>query len=291
MNLERMGAWYSEYFPTAVENLGEEALTPLWRQAYTWQITFTELSLQRLGVNRDVRPNLIPGEDKISNFNPITAGEIGLINVIGMPGAGKDTMIKMYDELGKPRVSCAPEEGYFWTQEFDPNMKTIWRRHLRAYGGTEMEVDEMVDKLGGRWKGEKGVGVMNRSNEDNFLAFAYSFFLNGFIGVSELITSQRFYHFFQYSPTINLRDKLVSIDDITAATVVLMVDPMTSLEQKGRIGRIMNAEFLSLMYCQYLRMICRMRDDSYRNLVVLDMSGDITTSFKKFRKTLDNIIG
>jgi hypothetical protein len=291
MVAERMGAWNTEYFPDAVEQLGDEALTPAWRHAYTWQITLSELALRHLDVSRDTDPALVPNVGEILNPKPLESGEIGLINVIGMPGAGKDTMIGLYSKLEKKRVLCAPEEGYFWSKEFDPEMKELRKRHLRAYGGTDMEIDEMIDRLGGLSFGEKGVGIMNRSNEDNFLAFAYSFFLSGFMGIVDLITSQKLYHYFQYQPSLGLRDQLVSQDDVTAGTIMLLVNPRISLERKGRSGRILNKKFLGLLYSQYLRMIWRLRADGYRNLAVLDMSGGIEENFSRFREVIDTIIG
>lgn len=294
MGFERFRGWESKYFPVAQQNIGEESKLALWRSVYRWQATFTELELQNLGVNCDVHPSRIPQVDHIQNFQPFDPNtEIGIVDVIGMPGAGKDTLIDMFRGLNRPNVICAPEEGYFWSREESP-LTELRQRHLQVYGGTDMEIDELIDGLGGLDKRGTGMGLLNRSISDNFLAFAYSFFLSGHIGIADLIMSQKFFHYFQYSPTIHVGGGMQSVEDVTKATLILMVDPTTSIQRKNRTGRIMNEEFLSLLYSQYLRMIARLQESSQPNLVVLNMMGsrsDLGDNFDKFRSTLDRITG
>ena len=290
VSFERFRDWDQKYFPVARENIGNESELPLWKSVYSWQAVFTELELRSLGAMCDVKPCEIPDVGKIHNLSPINLRtDIGIVDVIGMPGAGKDLMIEKFNALHYPKVLCAPEEGYFWTRGESP-LSELRQRHIQVYGGIDMEIDELVDKIVGKNKSGTGLGVLNRSISDNFLAFAYSFFLSGHIGIADLIMSQKFFHYFQYSPTIRLGDGMTSVEDLTKATIILMVDPTTSIQRKDRTGRIMNEEFLSLLYSQYLRMISRFRESSQSNLIVLNMMGTINDNFDSFRNVIDHII-
>lgn len=290
VSFERFKGWDLKYFPTAKENIGKESDLALWKSVYSWQAVFTELDLRNLGTICDVDPRDIPDVGKIHNLSPINLStDVGIVDVIGMPGAGKDLMIEKLNALHYPKVLCAPEEGYFWTRGESP-LTELRQRHLQVYGGTDMEIDELVDKISGQDKNGTGMGMLNRSISDNFLAFAYSFFLSGHIGIADLIMSQKFFHYFQYSPTIRLGAGMTSVDDLTKATIVLMIDPSTSIQRKDRTGRIMNEEFLSLLYSQYLRMVARLRELSQSNLVVLNMMGTVDDNFNSFRSVIDQII-
>lgn len=290
VSFERFQGWEQKYFPVAKENIGSESELALWKSVYSWQTVFTELELRNLGARCDVKPCEIPYVGKIHNLSPINLRtDVGIVDVIGMPGAGKDLMIEKLNSLHYPKVLCAPEEGYFWTRGESP-LTELRQRHIQVYGGTDMEIDELVDKIGGHDKRGTGVGVLNRSIGDNFMAFAYSFFLAGHIGIADLIMSQKFFHYFQYSPTIRLGDGMTSVEGLTKATIVLMVDPTTSIKRKNRTGRIMNQEFLSLLYSQYLRMISRLRESSQSNLVVLNMMGSVDDNFDSFRSVIDQVL-
>lgn len=283
---------WEKYFNTAKRNLGPIKPHPLWQQAYAWQTTFTEIELRNLGVHSDIHPSKIPYVNSVQNRKQIDPiNELGIIEVIGMPGGGKDTIINDISKQEFLNVLCALEEGYFWSKKESP-LTELRSRHLQVYGGTDMEIDEVIDKLSFNRQQPNGIAVLNRSFTDNFWAFGYSFFLNGYIGLEDLLTSQKVFHHLQYSPTKLVGTKLKSIEDITAATFVLMIEPELSLERKKSkgTGRVLEKNFLQLLYIQYLRMISRLMAIKQRNLVVLDMSGTLTENISLFNQLFREVV-
>jgi hypothetical protein len=69
-----------------------------------------------------------------------------------------------------------------------------------------------------------------------------------------------------------------------------MIRPDTSLERKPGRGRILNKDFLNILYSQYLRMISRLSTMGQRNLAVLDMSGTGEENTKLFQRTIEEIV-
>ena len=174
---------WKKYHDIAKQRIGKDPHNSLWDNIYAWQITFTELELRNLGVKHDISPENIPNINKIHNLDPIDPKkELGLVEIIGMPGAGKDTLINAVSTQNLENVVCAKEEGYWWSHKESP-LTSLNKRHFQAYGGTDMEIDEVVDKLSFRSEKPIGIGILNRSIRDNFLAFGYSFFLSGFISI------------------------------------------------------------------------------------------------------------
>ena len=265
---------WKRFYQLATDRVGGDPEGTLWQEVYEIQTTLTEIELSNLGVNCETPIDKIPFINKIQNPGPIDPEkELGIVEIVGMPGAGKDTMINIFREHNFPNVECAPEEGYWWDKQIAPFVE-LRKRNLRAYAGTDMEIDEILDRFKDRDK-NVGVGILNRSIQDNFLAFGYSFFLSGYISLGDLLLSQKFFHFYQHVPRDVGDGKTMSLDDLTVATVVCMIDPETTLNRISatRQGRILNKDFLSLLYSQYLRMIARLTEMQWKNLVVLDMRG------------------
>lgn len=286
---ERFGNW-EDYLTMARKNIGEVAPSQLWWQVYRSQVVFTELELRRLGVSYDTPPSAIPDINTVQNLDPVRIKtELGLIEIIGMPGAGKDTVIAEVEKQGIPNIACAPEEGYWWAHKESPFTK-LRERHFQVYGGTDMEIDEVIDKLSFSKEEPTGAALLNRTIPDNFLAFGYSFFLSGNLGVKDLLLSQKMFHYFQYSPTKKVGDNLECLENITAATFIFMIRPEVTLERIPRRGRILETNFLNLLYSQYLRMISRLRTTEQRNLVVLDMSGTKEESLKLFNDAFNQVV-
>ena len=119
----------------------------IWQHAYSRQVVFTELELRSLGTTNDTEPSNIPNINTIQNLNQINPKkELAFVEIIGMPGAGKDTMIS---HLGKQNVQdlyYTPIEGYEWSQREYPH-SDIPTKHIQAYGGLELEIEDIIDDL------------------------------------------------------------------------------------------------------------------------------------------------
>lgn len=276
----------------ARKNARHYAIHPVWKETQFNQALLTDLELKSLGITDSTEPKDIPGVNTVQNLEPINPrNELGLIEIIGPPGGGKDTLIRLIENKQYPYVNCTPEEGYFWTHK-DAPFENIRERHFRAYGGTEMEIDDAISRMTQTKTKPTGAILLNRSFRDNFWAFGYSFFLAGHIGIKDLLLSQKFFHFFQYSPTIKIGDDFTSVENLTAATFVLMPKIEQSLERKKSkgTGRILNLDFLTLLYTQYLRMISRLTTMKVRNLAILDMSGPLDQSISLFEEAFNKVV-
>ena len=281
---------WDHYLSMAQKNIDSNLINELWQKVYARHVVFTEIELKNLGVSYNSPLSDIPEINKVQNVKQIDPKrELVLIEIIGMPAAGKDTMILDVEKQKIPNVVCTPQEGYYSSQkEFPfPDLRT---RHFQVYGGTDMEADDIIDSLTFYNQKPTGAVLLNRTIPDNFLAFGYTLFLGGYIGVNDLVQSQRMFHFFQYSPTRKVGNKYECLDNLTAATMIFMVRPEVSLERRSKRGRILNTDFLNLLYSQYLRMTSRLKTMNQRNLVVLDMSGTINENRELFQKTLETIV-
>ena len=277
---------WKKYYDIASSRVGGDPEGTLWKSTYIWQMVLTEMHIKELGMKNVFGPvSDIPDINRVLNNQQINPKkELALIEVIGMPGAGKDTAIQHIKDLGYKDVVTSPEEGYAWINQESP-FKSLSMRHYQAYGGEEMETDEVIEKLANGRDVASGVGLVNRSNQDNFLAFGYSFFLAGYMSLRDLLTSQRMFHFFQYSQKMYGSNSVDSIDNLTKGIIVCMIKPEVTLTRIPRRGRILCEEFLSLLYLQYLRMISRLRAGHWQNLAVLDMSGTVEENNGLFDST------
>lgn len=269
-------------FDNVAQNLGEEYSLMLVEELASI-VGKTDFALKTLGVEYDVEPKSIPGVNTIQNLRPLSPKEMSVTEVLGMPGATKTTICERLESLNLPHVVIAKEPfGILETLGIGTRGKKsteeITNLHLQTYGATLMEVEDAVLKLTDPATDEtKGIVVADRSLRDH-LVWAGNLLLNGYISLENYYKSLALH---------DLTRKLVKVGEaedeyIAKSIFVLMVNPETSLSRKGRLGGVLNERFLSLLYSQYLRLIVDLEAEGQNNLVVLDMSEDLESSFQKF---------
>lgn len=259
------------------------------------ELTATELALTRMGVNRYTRPDQIPGVNTVQNFTPFLRETVGAVAIVGMPHAGKDTVIAELKELER--------EGLFFSEEPYQVAKKLGREKrpffygvlaesiLAASGQIDLALIELV------W-GQKGQWMFNRSLTDH-LVWARALFLASYISARDLTSLTSVINREMNPPHLNL-DGAQNFHH-PLATFVFMITPKLALsEERARPGDLprdeestdmMNEWFLQILYEQYLRYISESRSKRRRNLVVLDMSGSKEENFQTFLRLFDQTTG
>lgn len=221
----------------------------------------TDLAIAQLGINNDGLPGEIPGEGEIYKPALLKGTGIEYVEIMGMPGAGKDTMIDRLGKMSLDRLICTKEPysqmrevGWFEVGEEDVEQK-------KSAGSLAENLAALLElKRCGYDKG--GLVVLNRSMTDNYF-FTLSRLLAGALSISDY--KKEWMHRVIHSREI---------------TFVFMITPEECLKrgEGGKLGR----RFLRVLYSQYLRFISEARHTGWKNLVVLDMSGEIEENFGRF---------
>lgn len=248
----------------------------------------TEQALRRLGITEFSLPKDIPRVDTIINKTPLPHDCPVHVCIAGMPGTGKDTLFDRCGDLLAPHISVQPESYTYLKQRglLGPVLFTDieeWvareRREIESWTDGIDEVNER-NTVEGYHLMNDGIVLLNRSVIDD-PPWLRTFFLDGSFKVVNFISSSL------------LRATSSFVPD---ATFFFLVPPEIALERKFEPGeqqrRIINPEFLRILYGQYLRYYEYLsRETNLPNLIVLDMSGSIDDNFNLFKEKLEEIWG
>ncbi len=275
------GKW--KYLPT-----GEEL--DLVRQRLLDERFETEQALGRLGITEFCLPKDIPGAGTIINETPLPHGRPARVCVAGMPGAGKDTILGKCGDLLAPHISVQPEAYTYLKQRGLAGNSPVFtdieewvaretREQKSLIDGIE-EVNERNTVEGFQLMSD-GIVLLNRFFIDD-PPWLRAFFLDGRFRGRSFIESSL---------------SLATIALVPDATFFFMVPPEIALERKLKHnelpGKILNPEFLRILYGQYLRYYYEYLsgETNVPNLIILDMSGSIDDNFNLFIDKLEEIWG
>jgi hypothetical protein len=239
------------------------------RLAQQWM---TENTLRQFGIESDSPVSAIPNADQLQNPEPLNLFKKPVLEILGMPGSGKDTIIEFLRQLHDPRICCTNEPFTAlkkWNKfPKNPSPADIGLYKLAA---------EIAEFISGVKKGQnetKTVTVLNRSFTDD-LAWIGAQFLSG-----------------KWS-YVDFRERLYALEGLDGgplARVIFMINPETTIKRKEP-GQYINPEFLRVLYQQYLRLIADLTQLKPPNLVILDMSGTPEESTQKFVSVFTAITG
>jgi len=197
---------------------------------------------------------------------------------MGMPGAGKDTLLEKLQELARKSgrkdflySGFEPYSSLKVRRELSPILdekhRQEWYESYCAAVGSDMalELDGIKD----------GLIFLNRSFLDNYI-FCEAELLGGRL------------------ENILYLDTLFRHAGSQDITFFLMVPPETSFQRKPREkpGLYMNKRFLRILYSQYLRYISLLtEEDGGNNIIVMDTSGSIEGSFEMFLELIEKVSG
>ncbi len=235
----------------------------------------TELELYKYGLSPESNPRDIPNIDSVYNLQTFKKDYISRtrnIAVLGMPHAGKDTLLEKLNFLGNKRIITVPEpyeQIKKWKRDMPQDALTQEHLKLAASIG-ETIVSLMEERKRGVYN--KGLIIHNRGSIDQTI-FNSARFMHGEIPLSDY-----------FDPDIGWVLKAGMQMD---AIFIFIQDPKTSILR----GSHTSEEFLAILYEQYLKAIIRFRNNNQQNLVVMDTRENIETNFLKFRTNLSLICG
>jgi hypothetical protein len=211
--------------------------------------------------------------DQIHNFKNLYGRrrqKVVLVDVMGMPGAGKDTLLTGIMSLRKKWIYCSGEP---YSVLKDGGGST---RQDRLVWGTMGEM--IAARVGLLRQGTKkgGLTILNRGFTD-YQVMTRAKYSSGEVSEEQL----------------KVEFKSGWVPD---ATVVLMLnkrEAMKRIYMAGRTGRggHSNLEFLDILHREYETEILKMMQEKRQNLVVMNMEGSKEGNLERFKKVLGRITG
>lgn len=230
------------------------------------------------GLSPTIEPQHIPGVNEVQNLKPFKKSRQKSFNitVTGMPCAGKDTLLKMIDELDKPGV-VVTQEPYAGLKDWEavPKEGTIERQqYILGAALGELFRGALLLK---RESNDKGVIIHNRGYDDN-TPFSKARLLTGDIKIKDYFDEDLGWVF----------RARINFD----AIIFCLQPPSVSMARRRepeKPGRYLNPEFLQILYEQYLRTYCEMVKEGKANVVILDTSRSIEENLASLQRILSQL--